>query len=252
MVSIAPTQSNILAALRNFLLAVLPATGSDGLPIQVVVGQTNRVPQVTSVDFVIITPIRVERLETNVDSYQDCRFTGSIAAAVLTVSAVQIGIVQPGATLSSNLVTAGTTIISQLTGPTGGAGTYQISQSQTVVSSTISAGGQTLQQALRITIQLDFHSANDTDAGDMASIVSTCLRDGFGVQQFANQSPNYGVVPLYADDAIQAPYQNDQQQIEWRWVVSAVLQANAIVVLSQQFSDAVALDLVSVDATYAF
>ena len=65
-----PTNSQILASLRNFLLAVLPATGSDGKPVQVVVGQTNRVPQVASVDFVIITPIRFDRFETNVDSYQ--------------------------------------------------------------------------------------------------------------------------------------------------------------------------------------
>jgi hypothetical protein len=248
--TIAPTNSQILASLRNFLLAVLPTTGSDGLPVQVIVGQTNRVPQVTSVDFVIITPIRFERIETNVDSYQDCRFTGSIAAAVLTVSAVQIGTVQPGATLSSNLVTAGTTIVSQLTGTPGGAGTYQVSQSQTVVSSTISAGGQTLQQALRVTVQLDFHSANDTDAGDMASIVSTCLRDGFGVQQFANQSPNYGVVPLYADDARQAPFLDEASQVEFRWVVECVLQANVLVVLPQTYADAVDLGLVSVDAAY--
>lgn len=246
-----PTTSQVLASLRTFLLAVLPATGSDGLPVEVILAQINRVPEPKASDFVIITPTRFERIETNVDTYQDCRFTGSIAATTMTVSAVQIGALQPGATLSSTLVTPGTTIVSQLTGATGGAGTYRVSQSQTVISSTISSGGQTLQQALKCTFQLDFHSANDTDAGDMANTVSTTLRSGSGVQQFANQSPNYGVVPLYADDARQTPFHNDQQQVEWRWVVEALLQANIVVSVPQQYADSATIGLVSVDAAYA-
>jgi hypothetical protein len=246
-----PTTDNVFASLRSFLLAVLPATGSDGKPVQVVLAQVNRVPEVSSADFVIMTPIRFERIETNVDSYQDCRFTGSIAGTTMTVSAVQIGAVTPGSTLSSTLIVPGTTVVSQLTGPTGGAGTYQVSQAQTVASGTISAGGQTLQQAMKCAVQLDFHSANDTDAGDMANVVSTTLRDAFGVQQFANQSPNYGVVPLYADDAAQRPFFNDQQQAEWRWVVEAMLQANIVVSVPQQFADVAALDLISVDEAYA-
>lgn len=246
-----PTTSQVLASLRTFLLAVLPATGSDGLPVEVILAQINRVPEPKASDFVIITPTRFERIETNVDTYQDCRFTGSILGTTMTVSAVQIGALQPGSTLSSALVATGTTIVEQLTGSTGGAGTYKVSQSQTVISSTISSGGKTLQQALKCAVQLDFHSADESVAGDMANTVSTTLRDEFGVQQFANQSPNYGVVPLYADDARQTPYFNEAQQVEWRWVVDALLQANVVLSLPQQFADSVALDLISVDEAYA-
>lgn len=60
-------------------------------------------------------------------------FTGVIAATTLTTSAVT-GPIVPGATVSGSGVTANTTIVSQLTGTAGGAGTYQVSISQTVGS----------------------------------------------------------------------------------------------------------------------
>ncbi len=68
-------------------------------------------------------------------------FTGAIAATTLTVSAVTSGTIMPGATLAGTGVTAGTTIVSQLTGTTGGAGTYQVSASQTVASTAMTTSG---------------------------------------------------------------------------------------------------------------
>lgn len=65
--------------------------------------------------------------------------TGSIAANVLTVTAVGSGTLVPGATLSGTGVTTGTTIVRQLTGTTGGIGTYQVSTQETAVSTTITA-----------------------------------------------------------------------------------------------------------------
>ena len=67
-------------------------------------------------------------------------FTGSIATTTLTASAVT-GTIIPGATLAGTGVTAGTTIVSQLTGTTGGAGTYQVSSSQTVASTAMTTSG---------------------------------------------------------------------------------------------------------------
>jgi hypothetical protein len=75
----APTQSNILAALRSFLVQVLPATGPDGKPLDVILAQTNRIPEPRGASFVTMTPTRFERIETNFDSYEDASFTGSIA-----------------------------------------------------------------------------------------------------------------------------------------------------------------------------
>lgn len=65
--------------------------------------------------------------------------TGSITSTTLTVSAVSAGIIAVGATLSGTGVTAGTTISSQTNGTTGGIGTYQVSISQTVTSTTLTA-----------------------------------------------------------------------------------------------------------------
>ena len=71
--------------------------------------------------------------------------TGSIANNVLTVSAVGSGTVYPGSTVSGTGVATGTQIVSQLTGTTGGIGTYAVSISeQTVASTTVSGTYGTL------------------------------------------------------------------------------------------------------------
>lgn len=66
--------------------------------------------------------------------------TASISGTTMTVTAVGSGTVQLGAVLAGTGVTAGTTVVSQLTGgKRGGKGTYQVSASQTVASTTITA-----------------------------------------------------------------------------------------------------------------
>lgn len=69
--------------------------------------------------------------------------TGSISGNVLTVSAVGSGVVYPGATLSGTGgggVASGTKVVGQLSGTTGGVGTYSLNiPSQTVTSTTITA-----------------------------------------------------------------------------------------------------------------
>ena len=67
-------------------------------------------------------------------------FTASISGTVMTVTAVSSGTIEVGHAISGSGVTAGTTITSLGTG-TGGAGTYNVSASQTVGSTTITAGG---------------------------------------------------------------------------------------------------------------
>jgi hypothetical protein len=68
--------------------------------------------------------------------------TGSIAGTTLTVTAVTTGVLAAGQTVSGDNVAVGTTIVRQLTGsPVGGVGTYQVSASQTVISTTLTASG---------------------------------------------------------------------------------------------------------------
>lgn len=243
-----PTQSNAMAQLRSFLLAVLPAG------VEVLQAQPNRVPEPAGPNYVLMTPRRLDRLRTNVDAYRDARFTGSVAGATMTIAAVDPdfpGQLAVGSVVFGAGVAAGTTVTALGTGA-GGVGTYSVAPAQTVASRALSSGVKTVEQGQRITVQLDFHADPAADvSGDMATTVSTLFRDGYAVEQFAGQDPNYGVVPLHADDPAQRPFFNDQQQAENRWVVEAMLQSNVVVSVPQQFADSVDLDLVSVDATYA-
>ena len=69
-------------------------------------------------------------------------FTGSISNNVLTVTAITSGAIATGMTLSGTGITAGTKIVSFLTGAGGNVnevGTYQLNLSQTVASTTINA-----------------------------------------------------------------------------------------------------------------
>ncbi len=92
--------------------------------------------------------------------------TASITGTTMTVSALTTlgsgatGYIRPGDTITSGAA-AGTTIISQLTGTTGGTGTYQVSISQTVASTTIASG-------------YDQHTANpDFMASCLVKLLST-------------------------------------------------------------------------------
>jgi len=64
-------------------------------------------------------------------------FTASIATTTMTVTAIASGPIYPGMTITGTGVSAGTRIVSQLTGTDGSTGTYQVSISQTVASTTI-------------------------------------------------------------------------------------------------------------------
>jgi hypothetical protein len=65
--------------------------------------------------------------------------TGSIADDVLTVTAVGSGTLYPGTTISGTNVSTGTVILSQVSGTTGGVGTYLVSiGGQAAASTTIS------------------------------------------------------------------------------------------------------------------
>jgi hypothetical protein len=64
-VTLSLTESQTLTALRSFLISILPA-GTE-----VVKAQDNRVPEPRGENFVTMTPILRDRLETNVHTYSD-------------------------------------------------------------------------------------------------------------------------------------------------------------------------------------
>jgi hypothetical protein len=231
---VSPNQSNIFTVLRSYLLSVLPP-GVDVLRSQV-----NRVAEPVGADFVMMTPLRQERLETNVDSFADCLFNASIAGNILTVNSISIGKISVGAQVFG-IGLSGTLTIVASAGGTGGPGNYQLNGTAATPSQIMAAGLQALMQPTEWTIQLDCHGPNSSDN---ASIISTTFRDSYALNQFATSG--FDVTPLYADDPKQVVFISDQEQMEDRWIVEACMQANQVVSISQQFADIVSVTLIRV------
>jgi hypothetical protein len=226
MLPISLTEVQTFTALRSFLQAVLPGT------TEVIRAQNNRVPEPHGTDFVIMTPLLKERLETNIDNYIDTVFTGSIALTILTVTAIGFGSLVNGYTLLGTNILPNTTIVSQLSGTPGGIGAYIIFQSQSLNSQKIAAGVMTVLQPTKYTVQLDIHGIF---SADNTQVISTLFRDDAGVQLF--QLSGYDVTPLYCDNARQIPFSNGEQQLENRWTMDAVMQCNPIITVPMYFAD---------------
>lgn len=223
-------------------------TMSTGVTIRA--GQQNRAAEPANPFFAIITPLRFERLTTNVDDFQDVKFTGSIdRTGLMTVTGVDHGTILLGGTVFGVGVAQNTKIVAFDSG-IGAEGTYQVSIPQVIASETLSAGWASLKQQARLVAQIDFHSS-DTTAGDFAQIVSTTLRDEYGVDFFASlEAPLNGVVPLYADDPAQRPFYNAEEQYEWRWGLDCHLEIDQTVIVPLQFADSAVVTLVDVLVAY--
>ena len=232
------SESNILAALRSFLLGVLP-TGTE-----VVRGEANRVAEPAGANFVVMTPILRSRLATNVDGVNDVAFTGSITGTTMTVTAMINGAISIGQTLYGTGITTGTAITAIGTG-TGGTGTYTITPSQAVAGTTIQAGSSNATQATQVIVQIDVHGPI---SGDNVQAISTLLRDQYAVDQLA--ASGHDIAPLYASEPRQIPFVNGEQAVEIMWTVDAVLQANPAISTPQQFAGAVTVGIINVDAVY--
>ena len=233
--TVAPTQSTTQATLRSLLVSILPPA------VEVVQGQDNRVPEPVGSDFVVITPMARTRLSTNVDTYADVQFTGSISGATLNVTLVQFGTISVGSTLFGVGVASGTTIAAQGTG-SGGVGTYTVSVPQTLAPATLSAGNELLQQATQVEYQIDVHGPN---SADNAQIISTMFRDEYATNWWLAAGVTTSA-PLYADDPRQVPFTNENQQVEYRWVITARLEADQTIVVPMQVAQALSVNIIDV------
>lgn len=78
-------------------------------------------------------------------------------------------------------------------------------------------------------------------SNDWAVILTTMLRDEYGVTTMAPD-----VAPLYTDDPKQLPIVDGEQNYEQRWMITAYLQYNPVVVIPMQFFNAVSVNLINV------
>lgn len=246
------TEAQTLAAMRGFLQSILPFTstgsgrGSVIVPaVEIVQGQINRVPEPAGADYIVITPMMRTRLATNIDTYNDGAFEGSIAGTELIVSTMLQGYIAVGQSLLGAGIIPGTFIQALGTG-SGGVGTYvlggQSTPSQIIPIQPMFAGSKLLAQPTQVTVQIDVHGPN---SADYAQIISTAFRDDYACRAFADTGLD--VDPLYADDPKQLPFWNAEDQAENRWSIDAQVQANPIVQVDQQFAAALVMTLIEAD-----
>lgn len=104
--------------------------------------------------------------------------TGSLSGDVLTVTAVTSGTIVPGAAISGTGVITGTSIVGQISGTTGGIGTYRVSiAEQSAASTTISGTYGTMTVTV---VGSGAVAVGDTVAGASAGTIVTAFGTGTG------------------------------------------------------------------------
>lgn len=94
----------------------------------------------------------------------------------------------------------------------------------------------------KVTIQLDIHGPSSADNAEM---IAALMRDEYATIAFA--ATGLPIQPLYAEDPRQTPFENAEQQTEFRWTVDIVLQANPVIGTPQDFADVVKITPIEAD-----
>lgn len=87
----------------------------------------------------------------------------------------------------------------------------------------------TIHGPARIDIQIDFYGVQ---AGEFCKSVKSAFRSEWGFARFPTN-----IKPLYTSDGIQSPLITGEKQYESRWTLTATLQYNPTVMVSQEFAD---------------
>ena len=103
-------------------------------------------------------------------------------------------------------------------------------------------GVRSVAASWQVNVQLDFYGP---DSGNWASIFCTLFRDEYACDALAPDCQ-----PLYADAPRLAPWVSSESQWVHRWTVMASLNWRELVTVSQQFADALNVELVEVDAEF--
>lgn len=247
--SIAPAEADFTGSVINTTLAVLttptqPIVPGSALSGVGVAAGTTIVQQLTGAAGGVGTyQVSIPQTVT----------AGALSAewGVLTVSAFtqQQGPLTVGTLITdgaAGLVTAGTLVLQQLSGTSGGIGTYAVSDSQTVASETMYGGLRLDLVHTDMTVQLDVHGPN---SGDNTKLIEGLFFSEVASDQF--DGTGIDVHPLYCEDARQVPFINDQQQIEWRYSMDAHIQINPSISSWQQFADQIEVNLHIADLSVA-
>jgi hypothetical protein len=243
------TEAQGFTVLGNFLQSIC---GPSPLPVIRQIGNTapgvnSRVPEPIGGDFIVMSSLSQPRLATNLTTYADNIFSGSITGTTLTVSAVTRGVVPIGALfIDSNFpsgVAPGTTIVSQLNDTSCGVGTYKVSKAQTLTARMLYAGIRTDIAAAEWLVQLNVHGPN---SGNNVRTIDTLFRSEYAVDYFTAQKQP--IAPLYCDDPRQATWENAEQQMEFNWTIDLHMEIDVAIGTQQQFADRVKVPAINAGA----
>ena len=263
--TISLSESTIFGTL-GAVLSGFNLISSTASPVSIIRGQTNRVPEPNRPDFVVMWPIRRARLGQNVSTLTDTYVSGTIVSNVLTAVSVISGSVTAGVPIIGLGVTPGCYVKLQISGISGGVGTYATSTTANVTQVQViggdgnpviggdgnpvyasgtpyfALGTNAIAQPTEIIVQCDLHGPA---SADNAQVITTYFRDDAGIQAFRTLVS--GLEPLYADDPRQIPFINGEQQYEERWCVDVHLQATPVITTSVQFATALSVSLYPVE-----
>lgn len=236
------TEDQQFTALRGFLLGLVSST------TEVFKAQQNRVPEPRVQDFIVMTPLRIERLGTNLTTLNDAVVVGSIVGSAMDVTTVVSGVLTVGAALTDGTAArlSGTTsVLAQTSGSIGGTGAYLVAGSQAFPSGLLYAGVRSDQTQTQWTVQLDVHGP---ESGNNVQRIVSLFRSEAGYDAFIDSG--YQVAPLHCDNGSQLPFVNAEKAFEFRWVLDAVMQVNPVVGTQQSFADQLETGLINVDVVY--
>ena len=208
-------------------------------------GVNNRVPEPIAGDFIIMSSVYNPRLAYNITSYVDNIIVGSISGTTLTVTQVIKGSVPIGALIFDGnnppQIAPNTVILSQLSGNPNGTGTYSVSVSQTLNSQNLYPGVRTDIAPSQWVVQLDIHGPNSMQN---VRTIDSLFRSDYATQFFASQ--NFPGAPLYAGEPMQIPFENAEQQMEYRWVMELNMDVYIAIGTPQQFADQIVVTPIEV------
>lgn len=237
-VTLSITETQVFTALRTVLLTFGLSPTNPNTTLEIIRGLVNRVSEPAGPDFVAMWPLMQDRLSMNVETWSDASCTGSIAGNVLTVSDVLSGAVMMGQAL---WVLGGSvplcTVLAQTSGTPGGAGTYSVTPTPNLSSTTIYNGTKAIQESVEWTIQVDVHGPVPGNAADNARRIETLWRDQFAVDACANAG---GIIaPLYCTTPRQTAFENAEMQYEERWSIDLAMQVNPVMTVPAQFASTI-------------
>lgn len=98
-------------------------------------------------------------------------------------------------------------------------------------------------------MQIDLYGAS---SGDWARVFAGLWRDETGCLALAGAGglANPTCQPLYHDEPLLAPLDDDEKQYEQRWTVPAYLQYNPVTSVPQDFANTLSVTLINVDEAY--